>query len=804
MTDDFNEKKTPFAGQETGEHGDRKEMEIHRPDVNAWTGDACEVETDPEADENPEEERPAAEKAEEPETGKIIDVPEEIPAGETQSGTTDSEFSSEDNAPKTETPSFSDEDAMGLPDWLDDDAHRHPETDFQPESAGVELAEPENPVEEPESDGDRTILPDLPSAAPEDAAGKEAPPSVPWIRRFAYPLTGAALLIPIFVFLVLTLDAMGLTDDDDFYVPASKNYILWAERAVKGLFKGEIKEFRKSAVERGWRSNHEHPSVAKLGMGVTWLIFHKYLDWMGEIDAARLGVILFAMLLLYLIFRFSWETFGPRVAIFAVLALVAMPRTFFHMHVATLDIPTTATYFLVFYAAWRAEKSRLWVILAGLLYGVAIGTKLNGPFVVFPLVLYCFYRWRQYAVLKTFATLTFRRMIALGLSMALLSFPVFWLLWPWIWSDTIDKLQAYFHFHFHHYGIRLLYLGDVHLNPFAPWHAPFVYMLFTVPLVILVLSLNGFWHGLRQLSPHNLKYFPKGPGAKEDYLLHCALHALFAISIVAFPNNPKYGGVKLFQPFFPFLAILSGYGFHRLVERLSILWPVFAARRKVLVPVLMLLVFLPGAIGMTRVYPYMLSYFNSLAGNLQGATEIGMERQYYDMCYKTTIEFWNQYAPTRTKVSYEPNLGEYRRTYPWYKRDGKLRNDIQTGPPNEADFMVLTHERRWSHYQELVQQYRNYPVFHTERVWGTPLYTIYDLRGDRKKKPEKKRKRSLRKKNRKMSRKKVEKQDKKKSSRKKTPPIAVPKNLQMKKPSVGTQENRPAPKKGKAAPKKAP
>lgn len=546
--------------------------------------------------------------------------------------------------------------------------------------------------------------------------------------RLLFRLWASALLLIIAVTFALTLDDMGMTDDDDFYVPAGIQYIKWVERAVRGVFTLDFSPFSQQVIERYWWINHEHPSVAKLFIGAGWLFFHKYTGLLGEIDAGRVGVMAMALILVFLVFHFTWENFGRRAAIFATIALFLLPRTFFHMHVPTLDLPVTAMYFLVVYAAWRAEKSWVWIILAGIFYGVAMCTKLNGPFAAFPLTLYWLYRWRQSVVLKAQATLKFKRMFITGLSMVFLSFPVFYALWPWIWHNTADKLVEFFNFHYHHYGIRLLYLGDIYIDPFAPWHAMFVYTAWVIPFVILALGLWSFAKAFGALGWRNLARFPEGASSERDYLFLVGVNAAFSIGIVAFSDVPKYGGVKLFQPFFPFFAILAGVGFKSLTDNLIQLGPLFQAKAKVLVPIVGLLCLLPGLIGMAKVYPYMLSYYNSLAGNLQGATEAGMERQYYDMCYETMIDYWNEFGTksSRVMVSYEPNLTEYRRTYRWYKRDKKLRPQIFLSEPDMAKYVILTHERRWSHYQELLHQYRKKKALHTEYVWGVPLWTVYE------------------------------------------------------------------------------
>ncbi len=561
--------------------------------------------------------------------------------------------------------------------------------------------------------------------------------------RLAYALIGFLLLSLALLILVSTLDDMGLTDDDDFYVPAGIDYIKWVRDAAKGAVKGDFSAFSKAKVERRWRNNHEHPAVAKLAIGFGWLVFYDGLGWLGQIDAGRMGIILFSLFLLYLVFRLSWESFGPYAAVFSVLALLGMPRTFFHMHVGTLDLATATTVFWVVYAAWRAERRRAWVVWTGVVFGVALCTKLNGPFVVFPLVAYWLYRWWRIALLGPAAGIGVRRFFAIGGSMALLSFPVFFALWPWIWHNSLDKLWDYFNFHFHHYGIKLLYLGSIYDTPFAPWHAPFVYLLFTVPLLLLLLGGFGFWRGLRQLRPENLtsKSAPpigEEPGGEADVALLMAINAFFAVAIVAFPNNPKYGGVKLFQPFFPFFAVLAGYGFELLRRHLAGNWSLFKRTAVLSGAVLGVLLLLPGALAMGRVYPYMLSYYNELAGGPRGAAEMGLERQYYDMCYRSMIDYWNENGPKRATISYEPNVGEYQRTYPWYKRDHKLTAHIRVSRPKDAEFMVLTHERRWEHYFPLLNAYRRYPELHTKTVWGLPLYTIYALKpGAEKRKPTK-------------------------------------------------------------------
>ena len=47
------------------------------------------------------------------------------------------------------------------------------------------------------------------------------------------------------------------------------------------------------------------------------------------------------------------------------------------------------------------------------------------------------------------------------------------------------------------------------------------------------------------------------------------IHAVVAIGTVAFSPVPKYGGVKLFLPFFPLFAVAAGIGFVQLRQALA-------------------------------------------------------------------------------------------------------------------------------------------------------------------------------------------------------------------------------------------
>ena len=68
---------------------------------------------------------------------------------------------------------------------------------------------------------------------------------------------------------------------------------------------------------------------------------------------------------------------------------------------------------------------------------------------------------------------------------------VFYTLWPWIWNDTIPRLQEYLNFHLHHEYYNIEFLGKNYFGPPSPKSYLPVMVLATVPSVTLLLFLVG-------------------------------------------------------------------------------------------------------------------------------------------------------------------------------------------------------------------------------------------------------------------------------------------------------------------------
>ncbi|MEW5852293.1 MAG: hypothetical protein AB2A00_26115 [Myxococcota bacterium] len=535
------------------------------------------------------------------------------------------------------------------------------------------------------------------------------------------------LSLVVLVVLLAALPTTGITDDDDFYAPAGISYARWVGKA----FTFQQGAWSRGEIDRAFQPNHEHPPMAKYVMGFTWWLLTDRLGIFTTLDGARAGVSLLAALLAYVVASLGFLLRGRWGAVTAVLCLFTLPRFFFHSTVATLDVPVASLTTLAGYLCWRGRRSLRHAYAAAVAFGAALLTKLNAPFLLVAVAVHWLLRAARLVrveggrLILPPLPLTVPLMVLVGPAM-------FLLLWPHLWFDTAKRLGAYFGFHLNHYPIYLYYLGKLYTQAIPPWHMPWVMFVAVTPLLILVLMLVGAAHGARALYREATvplvagSVLPAdGDDERDSLRAFLFIQAFVAIGIVSFTGVPKYGGEKLFMPFFPLMAVFAADGAALVAEGLRALFRL-PARAAQLLPTT--LAALNGLWGLITVHPYNLSYYGEAILGIRGAEAIGFENTYYDVADKKLIRWMNENAPPGAKVHFEPNHKEYVRTWNWLARDGYLRRDILTSDERDADYVVLTHERRWNTYPALAMRLRTLPVVHEARYDGVRLYTVYKRR----------------------------------------------------------------------------
>ena len=458
-------------------------------------------------------------------------------------------------------------------------------------------------------------------------------------------------LIPVLLGLVAfaavaaTIHGPGPVWDEPPTIIASDCYIHWlAEPSLS-----------REAIDHNWKVNHEHPPLAKLGMGIVRRAVQWAVPGMPYVATSRLFTAMAFGVLVGLVSAFAMN-WGPAAGVAAGLFALFMPRLFAHAHFATLDMLMALMWFATAYAFSRGIKSNAWAAFAGVLFGKALLTKINAVFIPVPLIIWVLVFHRKKALVP---------IACLGIGAA-----VFFIGWPWLWHDTFGRLQAYFlGTTLERFAVQAFYLGRVYTGQtgYAPWHYPFVLTLFTVPSGVLTCFALGVWSIIRKVPQ-----IATERGRSLAWL--AAINAAAILVVAALPIAPKYDGVRLFLPLFPFIACLAGLGFQRL-------WDWWGARR---FRAAAAGVFIAAqAAGIIIFHPYETSCYNLLCGSLPGAKAIGLETTYWcDVYSRPVFDFVNA-LPPGTRVAFYP-VGEFME--PVYRADGYLANEIRYVDFAEGDF----------------------------------------------------------------------------------------------------------------------
>ena len=466
------------------------------------------------------------------------------------------------------------------------------------------------------------------------------------MKSFKLERLGMALLISVFVFVLLLATApdIGLTWDEPAYIAAARSYMGWYGQ----VFTNPKEAFREEVITKAWDVNHEHPPLDKIWSGAVWTLAHNFTN---DLTAHRMGNMLLVAVLAGLLYLLILDAYGQVAGLVSVAALLTMPRFFFHAHLSALDIPAAISVFIVTFAFWKTleRKSWAWGLLLGLIWGLALATKINAIFVPITLGLWWLIFRRD---LRNFV-----RLIIMGVT----AIPVFFTVWPWLYYNTYDRLTTYLGFMTtDHFKIGQYYFGKFYMPP--PWHFGFVMLWAVLPLGLTVLYLIGIVRA--------------GTGKQDGglgWLLF--LSALTPILAISSGKSMVYDNERLIMVTFPFLAGLIGVGFGWIVSglgKLSERWnkPIISRGGVV---ILILLAFVPQIVTMVRLYPHYLSYYGESVGGLAGATRLGLETTYWCETYSLVLPIINEQAKPNERIWVDPWSHD---VLIYYQTQGYLRKDL--------------------------------------------------------------------------------------------------------------------------------
>lgn len=447
----------------------------------------------------------------------------------------------------------------------------------------------------------------------------------------------------------------GLTVDEIFNVEQGV-YLVESARSLGwyNLIPGtSVEAYR---PENGY--NPDHPPLGRYWLGVHhqlvwWLAPPHQPDGVFVTACARLGSATAFALTIWLIGAYvglaaksgatgrDGSPFQSWQAPLACVALVLMPRVYGHAHLAALETVTnlTCTAAVLAVAAWWAGPAApTWKtsLLAGVLMGLALLTKIQAILIPFPIIVWALLRWRQ-------------RAIAPLLSWGIAALAVF-ALWPYLWLDPVGHFQEYLGRATKRMTLYCYYFGTRYADKEVPWHYPFVMFAITVPVGLHLLGLWGVKAAAVRTSTTESSHENVW---RTRLLLACGL---FPLIVFAIPNTAVYDGERLFLTAYPLWApIIAGGAVSamRLVAtRCGASVTKFAACVLVLAQV----------VSNWQIHPTYLSYYNLAIGGLGGAEKLGMEMNYWgDAITRDLLEQAVAKCDRFESIEIKPSLHQFQR-----------------------------------------------------------------------------------------------------------------------------------------------
>ncbi len=541
-------------------------------------------------------------------------------------------------------------------------------------------------------------------------------------------LFGLILCVTYVAMLLATANDLAMSRDESFYVSAAEQYGRWFET----LAKDPADALTRETIDRFWVHNHEHPSLPKSLFALSNLAQEKWQIFDTASKAHRFPAMVSAGLILWLIFIFGARSYGRAAGAFAALAFAAMPRPFYHAHLNCFDVPIVLTTLFTTYCYWRSLEKPSWALMAGIALGLSLETKHNTW--ILPgiyLIHWTFVVWRERRRRKsgrderaTYVPWWFFGMLVLGPA-------IFILLWPWMWHDTLVRLDRYGGFHVNHEHYVYQFLGESWWEPPFPVSVPFVLTWYTLPAITCLLALAGIASRARALLPAGLdaRFWRNGrveadARATDVLFFGCLLAPMLAIAL---PTSPIFGGTKHWFTAYPFLALFAGVGFRRLaIVAQRIVHARLPRAVSTAVPVLLAGVCLaPAVVQTAHAHPMGLAFYSYPAGGLPGAADDGMNRHFWGYIHGGLADWFRETMPDGGTVYLcDATWGSWH----MMQRDGLIPDNIRgVGDIGSADYAMVHHEE---HFAEVdFQAWMAYGSVEPVKVLsydGVPMVSVYE------------------------------------------------------------------------------
>jgi hypothetical protein len=334
-------------------------------------------------------------------------------------------------------------------------------------------------------------------------------------------------------------------------------------------------------------------------------------------ETRRLVGALVGLVGLAVTWRIGRRVGGPLAGFGALVLLATCPLYIGHMFMNAKDAPFAVAMAILLLALVRLFEAYPKITtatsaLTGTGFGLSIGSRIMGGFggvdLACALALVAVVEARLNGLRPAAARLG--RFILSLLPAVVLAYAVMALIWPWSVIDPLNPLHAVAYFsHFFEKPWRELFAGE--LVPVTEMPRTYVPTLFALqlPEIFLALALAGSAGTLIAACERNL-----APNRRVALVL-VLLAAMLPIAVTVLARPAMYNGIRHFVFVLPPLAVLGGLAGAWLIETLR-----RHSRRLAAAACVALLagVALP-VVDMARLHPYEYTFFNRLAGGVEGA-----------------------------------------------------------------------------------------------------------------------------------------------------------------------------------------
>jgi len=366
---------------------------------------------------------------------------------------------------------------------------------------------------------------------------------------------------------------------------------------------------------------YEFPPVTDTLSAASMYLTSYWLDWFDPVEGWHFFTICLSTIFLWILYRFSSKRMGKPAALLGIFFLASFPRFWGDMHFNPKDVPETVFFSLVIllYFSWYGKPSWWKSVGIGVLFALALGTKLNAIFIPVILVIGV---WpgnlRTGAIKENFNHIKqyFLHYIVMGIGFI----TVYYLSWPYL-HEKPQRVISYFSYMLSQGGRG--YSG-------SPGKA-FIQAIATMPEVMLILLFVGLFY-----------IFQNKMMRKSVWYRLLVIWLLIPLIRTNLPGIANFDGIRHFLEFVPPAALIAGFGCSSIIESL---FNRNHSTKKAAYTGLVILLFL-NLVQITVVFhPYQHLYYNQFVGGLKGALNIfgpNEATDYWATSYRQGMNWLNE------------------------------------------------------------------------------------------------------------------------------------------------------------------